>query len=130
MSKQKAVILGKGREPDADEKRLVEALRTEKSHARFVYCRSDRLTEPEKCTIAFSKHKDLLEPYPNSEIINSKSGGAKGVVPQDGFPPLPDGYCLHKAGTAYWKLIDGDGVQVHPKGMLKRDMIPFLEGLQ
>lgn len=126
--KEKAVILGKGRKPDADEIRLLESMRTLKSHARFVYCRADRLDVPESCTIAYSKHADLLVPYKNTEIINSNSGGAKGVVP-DGFPALPEGYCLHKAGPAYWKLVDGDGVQVNAKNMLKKDMIPLIKSL-
>lgn len=121
---ERAVVLIRGRRPDDSESRLIEALKSQKVATRVVQVRSDRTSETEFCTVAYSQHADLLEKYDNAELISSKSGGAKGVVP-NGFPALPDGYALHRAGPAYWKLIDPDGVQVG-SAKLKKDMIPFI----
>lgn len=125
MLKAKSLILIKQREPDAHEQAVFDALKGRGEAVGFVFIKFPSWNEKQPCTTAYSKHEDLLDLYDNAEVISSKSGGAKGVVP-NGFPALPDGYALHKVGPAYWKLVDPDGEQIG-KAKLKKDMIPFIK---
>ncbi len=122
---RRAVVLGLGGSPDAEERAAVARLTIEGYAARYV--RVAKRLEREPCELAVSRHADLLRPYPLTERIVEKTPEVEAEVPQ-GFPALPPGYSLFSSGPR-WSLRNENGTQVHDKMLYKGAMIALIEEL-
>jgi len=127
MKQRRAVVLGKGIEPDDVERAAMARFTIEGFRATYVYARWDQ-GEVEDCDVALSQYPDLLKPYRVSEQIGVLfPAAAEGIVPS-GFPKLPPGYTLHQSGPRF-SLRNQYGSQAHDKMLFKGAMIELIREL-
>lgn len=115
--KQVAVILCNTTIPSAEEFALRDSLRWDGLDARLVCVPRNYVGSRERCDIAYSAHKELLQGYSNTVLVTSGDVIAASL-----------GYTITKKGR--WSyVIDVDGYQVNEKGLSEEDANELLRSL-
>jgi len=142
-----AVILVRGRVPDRKEAKKLVELRMADAEARCVCVpRGLENYEAETCTVAYSRHADLLPLYGSKGTLFDKIKGGEKPEPE-GVPvhvtriggsveegpsgiEAPSGYKVEKRGP-YYRLLHLDTGKQFPEKMLhKKDFLKFIESFE
>jgi len=116
--RQVAVILCKGT-PTSEEVALRDQLVSQGYSARVVSAPPRKVDrrERERCNVAYSFHKDLLDGYSNTEL----------VLP-GGVQAASSGFTITRRGRWFY-VNDADGNQVNDKGLSEEDATKLMSEL-